>query len=38
MIGDEKAADRAPIVDLWIRQAGVDGAEIVEVAEPKLGR
>jgi NADH-quinone oxidoreductase subunit G len=38
VIGDEKVADRAPIVDLWIRQARRNGAEIVQVAEPKLGK
>ena len=37
VIGDEKVADRAPIVDLWIRQARRSGAEIVQLAEPKLG-
>ena len=38
VIGDEKVADRAPIVDLWIRQARRNGAEVVQVSEPKLGR
>jgi NADH-quinone oxidoreductase subunit G len=38
VIGDEKVADRAPIVDLWIRQARRNGAEVVQVAEPKLGK
>src|SRR6185503_3399611 len=35
VIGDEKVADRAPIVDLWIRQARRNGAALVQVAEPK---
>ena len=38
VIGDEKVADRAPIVDLWIRRARRGGAEVVQVAEPKLGK
>ena len=38
VIGDEQVADRAPIVDLWIRQARRRGAEVVRLAEPKLGR
>jgi NADH-quinone oxidoreductase subunit G len=38
VVGEERVADRAPIVDLWIRQARRNGAEIVHVAEPKLGR
>ena len=38
VVGDEKVADRAPIVDLWIRQARRNGAEVVQVAEPKLGK
>ncbi len=37
MIGDEEVADRAPIVDLWIKQARRNGAEVVRVAEPGLG-
>ena len=37
VIGDEEVADRAPIVDLWIKQARRNGAEVVRVAEPKLG-
>ena len=36
--GDEQVADRAPIVDLWIRKARRNGAEVVQVAEPKLGK
>jgi NADH-quinone oxidoreductase subunit G len=38
VVGEDRVADRAPIVDLWIRQARRDGAEVVHVAEPKLGR
>ena len=38
VVGDEQVADRAPIVDLWIRQARRNGAEVVQVAEPKLGK
>ena len=38
VIGDEQVADRAPIVDLWIRQARRNGAEIVRVPEVKLGK
>ena len=38
VIGEETVADRAPIVDLWIRQARRNGAEIVQLAEPNLGR
>ena len=37
VIGDEEVADRAPIVELWIKQARRNGAEVVRVAEPKLG-
>ena len=37
VIGDEEVADRAPIVDLWLKQARRNGAEVVRVAEPKLG-
>ncbi|NUT55423.1 MAG: 2Fe-2S iron-sulfur cluster binding domain-containing protein, partial [Thermoleophilia bacterium] len=38
VLGDEAVADRAPIVDLWIRQARRNGAEVVEVVEAKLGK
>jgi NADH-quinone oxidoreductase subunit G len=38
VIGEEKVADRAPIVDLWIRQARRNGAEVVQVHEPRLGK
>ena len=38
VVGDEQVADRAPIVDLWIRKARRNGAEVVHVAEPKLGK
>jgi NADH-quinone oxidoreductase subunit G len=31
VIGDETVADRAPIVDLWIRQASRNGARVAEV-------
>ena len=37
VVGEEQVADRAPIVDLWIRQARRHGAEVVHVGEPKLG-
>ena len=37
VVGDEEVAERAPIVDLWIKQARRNGAEVVRVAEPKLG-
>ena len=30
VVGDEQVADRAPIVDLWIRQARRNGAEVVQ--------
>ena len=35
VIGEERVADRAPIVELWIKQARRNGAEVVELAEPK---
>jgi len=39
VIGDEQVADRAPIVDLWIRQARRNGARVERVAQSnKLGR
>ncbi|MGZ8783375.1 MAG: 2Fe-2S iron-sulfur cluster-binding protein [Gaiellaceae bacterium] len=38
VIGEEKVADRAPIVELWIKLARRNGAEIVQIAEPKLGQ
>jgi NADH-quinone oxidoreductase subunit G len=38
VIGDEQVADRAPIVDLWIKHARRNGADVVQVAEPKLGK
>jgi NADH-quinone oxidoreductase subunit G len=31
VVGDEAVVDRAPIVDLWLRQARRNGAEIVEL-------
>jgi NADH-quinone oxidoreductase subunit G len=31
VVGDEPVVERAPIVDLWLRQAARNGAEIVEV-------
>jgi NADH-quinone oxidoreductase subunit G len=37
VIGEERVADRAPIVELWIKQARRNGAEVVEQAEAKLG-
>ena len=30
VVGDEQVADRAPIVDLWIRKARRNGAEVVQ--------
>ncbi len=36
VVGDEQVTDRAPIVDLWIKQARRNGAEVVRVAEPRL--
>jgi NADH-quinone oxidoreductase subunit G len=38
VIGEEAVSDRAPIVELWIRLARRNGAEVVHVAEPKLGQ
>ena len=38
VVGDEDVADRAPIVDLWIRLARRNGAEVVRSTEAKLGR
>ena len=38
VVGEDRVADRAPIVDLWIKQARRNGAEIIQLAEPKLGR
>jgi NADH-quinone oxidoreductase subunit G len=38
VVGEDRVADRAPIVDLWIKQARRNGAAIVQVAEPKLGK
>ncbi|MEO5576201.1 MAG: 2Fe-2S iron-sulfur cluster-binding protein [Gaiellaceae bacterium] len=38
VVGEDEVADRAPIVELWIKLARRHGAEIVRVAEPKLGR
>src|SRR5262249_48547798 len=29
VVGDDAVADRAPVVDLWLKQAGRNGAEIV---------
>ena len=37
VVGEEEVADRAPIVELWIKQARRNGAEVVRLAEPKLG-
>ncbi len=37
VIGGEEVADRAPIVELWIKQARRNGAEVVRLAEPRLG-
>ena len=31
VVGDESVVDRAPVVDLWLKQAQRDGAEIVTV-------
>jgi NADH-quinone oxidoreductase subunit G len=38
VIGEDSVADRAPIVDLWIRQARREGATVVQVPEPKVPR
>ena len=39
VVGDEEVADRAPIVDLWIRLARRNGARVERVARSdKLGR
>jgi NADH-quinone oxidoreductase subunit G len=38
VVGEDRVADRAPIVDLWIKQARRNGAAVVQVAEPKLGK
>jgi NADH-quinone oxidoreductase subunit G len=38
VIGDEEVADRAPIVDLWIKLARRKGADVVRVPERKLGK
>jgi len=37
VVGVEEVADRAPIVELWIKQARRNGADVVRLAEPKLG-
>jgi NADH-quinone oxidoreductase subunit G len=34
VLGDEPVVERAPIVDLWIRQARRAGAEVVELPSP----
>ncbi len=36
VVGEEEVADRAPIVELWIKQARRNGAEVVRLPEPKL--
>jgi predicted molibdopterin-dependent oxidoreductase YjgC len=38
VIGEDEVADRAPIVDLWLKQAARNGAEVVRLPEAKLGR
>ena len=38
VVGDEKVADRAPIVELWIKLARRNGAEVVQIPEAKLGK
>ncbi len=35
VVGEEQVADRAPIVDLWIRQARRNGARVERVAQSK---
>ena len=35
VIGDERVADRAPIVDLWIKQARRHGARVLQHADTK---
>jgi NADH-quinone oxidoreductase subunit G len=37
VVGEEEVADRAPIVELWIKQARRNGAEVVRLSEPQLG-
>ena len=37
VVGDERVADRAPIVELWIKQAERRGAQVTVIAEAKLG-
>ena len=37
VVGDEPVAERAPIVDLWIREARRNGAEIVRQSEGDSG-
>ncbi|HXH88334.1 MAG TPA: 2Fe-2S iron-sulfur cluster-binding protein [Gaiellaceae bacterium] len=36
VIGEERVADRAPIVELWIKQARRNGGEVIEQAEATL--
>jgi NADH-quinone oxidoreductase subunit G len=38
VVGEDSVADRAPIVDLWIRLARRRGAHVAQVGEPKLPR
>ena len=38
VVGEEEVADRAPIVELWIKQARRNGAEVVQLAEPQARR
>ena len=37
VVGEERVIDRAPVVELWIKQARRNGGEVVELAEAKLG-
>jgi len=36
VIGEDAVADRAPIIELWIKQARRNGGEVVEQAEATL--
>ena len=38
VIGDERVADRAPIVDLWIKQARRNGARVLRAGRHEAGR
>ena len=38
VIGEDEVAERAPVVDLWIKLARRNGAEVVRITEPKLDK